>query len=288
MACTLVHRYPKLVLGLGEIAGAKIPSHDLAVATSNEHQLPSRPPLAGDGTVRFLRDGVSAFFAQVEVQRKHDEDKYATLRAYHGSEVSKAQAGGHMIVVSPKSAEAEKFRRSEIDRGAEYAYRASYLSSKDLEPLAEDGRPFEERCFAIGMTDFSRGVPPAARAMLHEAADRDATIANLFFRAIFEEVPDMTMVRDVLEPDLLKKLRQLESFRNYEDDLRAELKESIDTEAAAKAKADDLMQFFYLRGDRPSDFALDQISQCTDIAQLNLWLRKAYTGETAAEIFPEA
>lgn len=165
MACTLVHRYPKLALGLGEIAGVKIPFHDLAVATSNEHQLPNRPPLAGDGTVRFLRDGTPAFFAQVEVQRKHDEDKYATLHAYHGSEVSKAQAGGHMIVVSPKVAEAEKFRRSEISRGAEYAYRASYLSSKDVEPLAEDGRPFEERCFAIGMTDFSRGVPPAARAM---------------------------------------------------------------------------------------------------------------------------
>ncbi|MCL2583457.1 MAG: hypothetical protein FWE35_13495 [Streptosporangiales bacterium] len=283
----------------------KVPDSLLAVAGSNSHQLPDRPPLDGDGTIRFLREGKPAFFAQVEVQQKHTDDKYATLRAYHGSEVSKAQVGGHMFVVSPKPAEAAKFRRSESRRGEEYAYRGSYLSRADLEPLAGDGQSFEERCFALGMTDFSQGVPTAAVAMLREAAETDITIANLFFRTITEEVSDVAMMEAVMQDDILEKLRGLKAWRDYEErvekrgEARAEAKAEARAEVAERAaqaraeaaelaaRADALTQFFFMRGDKPSVHALDRIGACSDAGQLNLWLRRAYAGETAAEIFPE-
>lgn len=38
-ACTVVQKYPGLALRLGEIADAKIPEHDLVVASPNTHQL---------------------------------------------------------------------------------------------------------------------------------------------------------------------------------------------------------------------------------------------------------
>lgn len=298
LACTLVQRYPKLTLRLGEIAGVKIPDHELAVAGSNSHQLPNRPPLDGDGTIRFLRDGKPGFFAQVEVQKEHTEDKYATLRAYHGSEVSKAQAGGHMFVVSPKHAEAAKFRRSEHQRGEEYAYRGSYLSHEDLEPMAAGKRSFEERCFAIGMTDFSQGVPEAARAMLREAADKDVTIAHLFFRTIVEEVSDVSMMEGLLQPDIIEKLSGLKEFRDYQERLQARLQAEAEAKAEARveakaqeavirAKTDDLIQFFSARKDTLSDYALSQINGCKDAGRLSYWLHRAYAGETAAQIFPE-
>ena len=292
LACTLVQRYPHLALRLGEIAGVKAPEYELAVAASNSHQLPNRPPLDGDGTIRFLREGKPAFFAQVEVQQKHTDDKYATLRAYHGSEVSKAQAGGHMIVVSPKPVEAAKFRRSESRLSAEYAYQGFYLSRTDLEPLADDVKSFEERCFAIGMTDFSQGVPPTAVAMLRETAEIDLTIANLFFRTIIEEVSDVAMLEAVMQEDILEKLRGLKAWRDYEErveqrgERRGEQRGQARGETAAKA--DDLTQFFYIRGDKPSVYALDQIDSCTSVGQLNSWLRRAYAGETPSEIFPES
>jgi hypothetical protein len=339
LICTIVHKYPELALRLAEISKVEFPAHELVVAAPNSHQLPGRPPLETDGTVRFLLDGESVYFAQVEMQKLHDLDKYATLRAYHGSEVSKAKTGGHMFVLSPKGAETAKFRNSEAQLGKEYSYRGSYLSGEDLGPLAEKGRPFEERCLAIGMTDFSRGVPASARVMLREMAERDTTVANLFFRTIIEEVPDVAMVEDVLQPDMLDRLRELKAFRDYEARVTAEITARVDAEAKAEAEAvarqakaeaeaaareakaeaeaaareaearadlaamkaaakaklearleskgDDLIEFFLARGDKPSVHALRQISACRDVSELTQWLRRAYAGETPAEIFPE-
>lgn len=258
-------------------------------------------------------------------------DKHATLRAYHGSEVSKIRTGGHMIVVSPSAAESAKFRRTEAERGEEYAYRDSYLSREDLEPMAEKGQPFGDRAFAVGMTDFTMGVPESARDMLCELTETDMTLANLFFRTILEEVPEVSMVGDVLQPDMLARLRELQAFRDYEADVKAAAdaaaQETVAAEAAARAaeveakvaeaeakgearvaeaeakgeakvaeaeakaavraKAEALTQFFTMRDDAPSVYALSQIYACDDLAQVTVWLNRAYRGETSAEIFPE-
>lgn len=267
-------------------------------------------------TVRFLLGGEPVYFAQVEVQNKHTLDKYATLRAYHGSEVSKIRTGGHMIMVSPKASEAEKFRRSEEYFSEEYAYRGSYLSREDLEPLAGEDRPFEERAFAEGMTDFDKGVPESAGAMLRELFDRDVTLADLFVRAIMEEVPDVSMVGGLVDPGLYEKFRQLPVFAEAEaaatkKAVAAEAKKVAAAEAKARkakkaeaaarkaaadsklesalaSRADDLIQYFSARGDVPSPFAFSEIDACKDVAQLKTWLSRAYQGETAAEIFPES
>jgi uncharacterized membrane protein YqiK len=154
------------------------------------------------------------------------------------------------------------------------------------------------------MADFTRGVPESARAMLRETAEQDVTVANLFFRTILEEVPDVAMVEDVLQPDMLERLRELKAFRDYEARVKAsaeaDAREFVaEAEANAKkaaadarkaeadAKIDDLTEFFFIRGDKPSAHALSQISACTDVRQLSLWLRRAYAGEPSAEIFPE-
>jgi hypothetical protein len=290
-------------LRLGEIADAKIPEHDLVVASPNTHQLRGRKPLETDGTVRFLLGGEPVYFAQVEVQNKHTPDKYATLRAYHGSEVSKIRTGGHMIMVSPKASEAEKFRRSEARYGEEYQYRGSYLSREDLEPLAGKERPFEERAFAEGMADFTKEIPESALAMLRELFDRDVTLADLFVRAIIEEVPDVSVVGGLLDPDLLEKFRQLPVFAEAEAAAakkvaaaEAEAEKARKAEAAAEARAAKsardtaaaaLTRYFTARGDRPSAHAYNQISACRDVGQLQVWLDQAYEGATAAEIFPE-
>lgn len=199
-----------------------------------------------------------------------------------------------MVVVSPKSTEAAKFRASEARLGGEYAYRGSYFSRADLEPMAGKDRPFEERSFAIGMTDFTQGVPESARGMLREMTERDATIANLFFRTIMEEVPGMAMVEGVLQQDMFERLRELQSFRDYEARVIASAEASAEARlkskteaAAAEARAGDLIRFFGLRGDTLSEHAFAQIRECKDVGKLGYWLERAYTGTTAEEIFPE-
>lgn len=313
LVCTLMQRYPLLALRLAEAAKVELPSHDLAVAGANSHQLRGRPPLDSDAAVRLLDGGKPVYFAQVEVQREHTLDKYATLRAYYGSEVSKAKTGGHMFVLSPRTSQAAAFRENEAELGEEFGYRGSYLSHEDLEFMAVEGRPFEERCLAMGMTDFSLEVPGCVRDMLREAAEHDMTIADLFFRTILEEVTDVTTVEGLLEPDILDKLRGLQAFRDYEErveaaatakaeamaqakaeaaavnaEARAEARAEVKVEAAKlEAKADDLIDCFIERGDHPSAHAYQQVAACTDVRQMGSWLRRAFKGETSAEIFPE-
>jgi hypothetical protein len=109
------------------------------------------------------------------------------------------------------------------------------------------------------------------------------------------------MLGEMLHPDMLDKLRSLEWFREYETELKAGAKAEADARvaaaearaAAAEAKtavatvADNLTAFLILRGDAPTEHALHKIDACRSMVILSAWLRRAYLGETSAQIFPE-
>jgi hypothetical protein len=112
-----------------------------------------------------------------------------------------------------------------------------------------------------------------------------------------------------LTPEMLERLRELEAFRSYEAkvEARAEAKAEAKAdakvkEAEAKAKAEvreaeakvkaeviaaNLKDFLVSRGDKPSKRAFKTISACRDADELDSWLRRAYQGETSAQLFPE-
>lgn len=105
------------------------------------------------------------------------------------------------------------------------------------------------------------------------------------------------MLGEVLNTDMFDKLRQLESFREYEAKVIAEGKAEANArvaeanarvaEADAAITARNLKDFLVLRGDAPSKHALSEISACKDPDVLDAWLKRAYLGETAAQLFPE-
>ncbi|MGH3281982.1 MAG: hypothetical protein ACRDNW_22995 [Trebonia sp.] len=292
LVCAAVQRHPESVAALAEAVGVPLPDHDEVAPVPDSHQMQDGNVIYTDATVRLLREGRPVFFATVEMQRKFAGEKYATLHAYHGSGVRNAGAGGHLFVLSERAAVSERFRVEDAARRAELAFAASFHSGRDLVPL-EDGRlPLGARVLPAALADF-RADPPRAQAMLDELRDSDLTLANLYLRAIVEEVP-MTMLGEVLQPDMLDKLRGLEWFREYEVKVKAE----ADAEAAAKVKEADakadaaatsrhLKEFLVLRGDAPSKHALNSISACQDADVLEAWLKRAYLGETSAQLFPE-
>jgi hypothetical protein len=124
----------------------------------------------------------------------------------------------------------------------------------------------------------------------------------------------MTMLGEALRPDMFERLRELESFREYE--AKVEARAEAKAEAAAKAKADaaakaavaeakaavaeakaeveaatiagNLNEFLVLRGDAPSEHAINTINACHNAGVLSAWLRRAYLGETSAQLFPES
>ena len=108
----------------------------------------------------------------------------------------------------------------------------------------------------------------------------------------------MTMRGEALRPDMFERLRELESFREYEAkvEARAEAKADAAAKAAvadAKAEAEattiagNLNEFLVLRGDAPSEHAINTINACHNAGVLSAWLRRAYLGETSAQLFPE-
>ena len=276
----IVQRHPGSVVALAEAAGVPLPEHDQVTAAPGSHPVRDGDPVYTDATVQ-LRKGVLVFFATVEMQRKYEKGKYATLHAYHGSGVRGTDAGGHLFLLSDRASTAARFRAEDAGRRAELAFAASFYSGRDLEPLADAGLPLGARALPAALADF-RADPPRTRAMLDELERSDLTLADLYLRAIVEEIP-MAMLGDILQPDMFDKLRHLAGFREYEAKVKAEGK--AETEAATTAN--NLTEFLILRGDKPTEHALSTISACRNADMLAAWLKRAYLGETSAQLFPE-
>jgi len=230
LVCAIVQRHPEAVVALAEAVGVRLPKHDDVASAPDSHPMPDGDTVYTDGTVRLLRGGRPVFFATVEMQRRFTREKYATLHAYHGSGVRNAVAGGHLFVLSDKAGASARFRAEDSARRAEMAFAASFHSGQDLAPLEDEKLPVGARSLPAALADFRADVP-RTQAMLNELNDSDLTLASLYLRAIVEEVP-VTMLGEVLRPDMFEKLRQLEGFREYEAKVKAE------AEAAAKADAD--------------------------------------------------
>jgi hypothetical protein len=197
-----------------------------------------------------------------------------------------------------------------VVRRAEFAFAGSFHSGKDLEAMRDAKRlSLGARVLPAALAEFGAGVPESARELLDEMSRSDLTLADLYFRSIVEEVSEMTMVGEALRPDMFERLRELESFREYEAKVKAEAEataqarvkaeaEAVKAEAqaaVAEAKAqtkaatvaDNLTEFLILRGDAPSEHTLDTISACRNAGLLASWLKRAYLGETSAQLFPE-
>jgi hypothetical protein len=200
-----------------------------------------------------------------------------------------------------------------VQRHPSLFLRLAELAGRELPAHDQIVQAPEERALAAALTDFGRGIPEDARRMLAEMYDQDLTIANLYLKAMIEEVPDMSTLEEALQPDMFERLRELSSFRDYEAKLEAKLKAELEAEAAEKLQAqaaalaeraraevvveaerarvdslaDALIQFFALRDDGPSPYAISQIRWCRESAVLSSWLLRAYRGQKSARIFPE-
>jgi hypothetical protein len=238
LVCAIVQRYPDAVIALAEAVRVPLPEHDQVVAGPDAHQLRDGSTVHTDGTVRLLREGKPVFFATVEMQRRFAKDKYTTLHAYHGSGVRNVNAGGHLFVLSDQASEAARFRAEDAARRAELAFAGSFHSGEDLDAMRDSSRlSLGARALPAALAGLGAGVPAWARELLDEMSRSDLTLADLYLRTIVEEVPEMTMVGEALRPDMFERLRELESFREYEAKVKAEADAVAKAEAKAEAKA---------------------------------------------------
>ena len=99
------------------------------------------------------------------------------------------------------------------------------------------------------------------------------------------------MLEAALTPEMLERLRELESFRDYEARVIAEARTKAEAEVKGKVKAEviagNLKDFLVLRGDKPTKHAFKTINASRDADELDAWLKRAHLGETSAQLFPE-
>jgi hypothetical protein len=226
-------------------------------------------------------------------------------------EARNAERGGRVFVLSPKAAVGDSLPRAEAQAAARLAFpAASYLTGRDLAPLAAEGRPFAERALAAAVTDFSAGLTDQVIPMLLEMQERDRAVADLFFTAVLEECPDEGELGEKLSDLAVQRLQGLPSFQRLAarttERIRAELEAQANerlARAAAEARAQAARQaaearvaevvqalqfYFAARDDVPSPTALATMNACTDLTTARCWLKRAYAGDTSAVIFPDA
>lgn len=298
LVSALVDEFPQLAYPVTQIAGITLPEHDQVVPDSNTHQDPAGPPIETDATLRLLRGGKPQQFLHVEMQRRYNFDKLATLHAYHGSEVRKAGCGGHVLVLSPQEAEAAKFRAADAAHHEELAYRGTYMSGADLAPLAGPGRPLPERALAAAMSDLrGKPVPPGARALLVELSELSKLAADLYMKTILEECDGLAGLEAGMSDTARERLLTLPTFREWHEEterhalqrgLNRGLEQGIQQgkeEGELEALRTALTSYFASRSDTPSEPAITQIGACANPVTLRSWLTRAYNGETSAHIF---
>lgn len=281
MVCAIMQRHPEAVVALAEAVGVSLPEHDDVQPAPNAHQLKGGGAVHTDATIRLLLDGKTVLWATVEMQREFRRDKYLTLHAYHGSGVRGTDAGGHSFVLSERIPTTMRFRAEDAARRPELAFSASFHSGRDLKRLEHKKQSTYARALPAALADFAADLP-RTREMLDELSTSDPTLMDLYLRAIVEEIP-MAMLGEVLQDDMLYKLRSLQWFRDYEAEFKAEAR----AEVAASVLVGVLTDFLIQRGDKPSGHAIRTIAACQDAAILDAWLKRAYRGESAAELFPE-
>lgn len=278
MVVRLSNLFPLLGEMVVSAAGISVPPHDQFGPGPVIHEAKDGAPIENDATVYLTRGGERNFFVQIEVQKKYDPGKLATLRAYHASEVRNSRCGGAVIVLSPRESVAARFRKEEELHREEFAYRSAFLSGEDLAEMAALGRSFPERAMVMALTDFSAGIPDGFWDMFEEMSAVDDLLGRLFLEAMLEERPvgDKRLEED-LSPEALERLNAIPAFRERCDAARAEGRLEIMRES--------LLQYFRARQDDLASHARAAIENCTDLGILQRWRDRAYSGETSRQIF---
>jgi hypothetical protein len=300
LVCGIVQRYPKAAIALAEAAGVPLPDYDDVQAAPDARQLRDGTVIHTDATIRLLRDGKAVYFATVEMQQEYRREKYLALHPYHAGAALAADAGGHVFVLSIEPSQTEGFRREDARRRAELAFSASFHHGGHdggLDRLEQD-KSAALRALPVVLRDLTRDIP-RTQQILGELTDSDPMLAELYTRAIVERVPNQ-MLGELLQPDMLAKLRTLEWFRDYEAEAEAkgeakskarvaaaEVKAAMAELHAIQVAAAALRDCLIIRGDKPTEYAISKINACTDEGMLSAWLRRAYQGETSAQLFPE-
>jgi hypothetical protein len=246
---------------------ARLESGDLS-----EH----RPVAYHADAVVTLRDDDKALAVIVEVQAKHDSRKHMSWPAYVANARARLRCPVILLVICPKKGVARWARRpiplghpglvlTPLVLGPE---EVPVLTGADLGNVAPEITVLSAMVHGAGPDG-----PKVLSAMLDEVQKVEPKQAQVYIDEVFAVLPQAT--QELLEALMETKNREYKSnfARRYFG------------EGKAEGKAEAVLAILAARGIDVTEQARGRISGCTDLAQLESWVRRAAVARSVDELF---
>jgi hypothetical protein len=186
-----------------------------------------------------------------------------------------------LVVLCPDPAEAEKCRRL-IRTGHPGFDLAPIVIDSGGPPGADGGGPYLT-VFAASMGGFDMASEPGARRVLDAMASTEVSDGDrLRMTAII-----MRLASDAARQILEAMMTTSEYEKTFVERIHEQGIAEGEVKGKAEGKAEAVLRLLDARRLAPSREQRQQVTSCTDSAQLDLWFDRAITAGTAAEVFAD-
>lgn len=222
----------------------------------------------------------------VEVQRQPDEEKAWTWPLYIATFRARERCPAMLLVIAPKRSVAEWCART-IETGHPGHTLTPLVLQPDNVPELTDPKDFLANPPMGVLSAMLHGNGPEGMKVLQAAsdgtdliADADRQLARRYVDCVLAVVPQAA--RGALEALMMTESEfYSDTFRNVEAKGRVEGR----AEGSAAAKAEAVLTVLEARGLAVTEAQRERISGCHDLAQLQTWIARAATIESAGELF---
>jgi len=215
----------------------------------------------------------------IEPQLRDSEAKQFSWPVYvvTARQINKCPAAV-LIVLCPDPAEAEKCRQ--LIRTGHPGFDLAPIVIDSSGPPGRDGTadPYLT-VFAATMGGIDLESEAGARRVLDAIASTGVSDAD---RSRL-----MTIMLRLSSDAARQILEAMMTTSEYEKTLAERIHDQGMAEGEAKGEAKALLRLLAARGLAPSEAQRNQVTSCTDAAQLDLWFDRAVTAGTAAEVFAD-
>jgi hypothetical protein len=278
----LVRQHPEIALELiPGTAGVALPAQ-VAVSLAPTDMSAVVPVQYLADMVVLVSDqatGEPALAVIIEPQLRDSEAKRFSWPVYvvTARQINKCPAAV-LIVLCPDPAEAEKCRQ--LIRTGHPGFDLAPIVIDSSGPPGRDGTadPYLT-VFAASMGGIDLESEAGARRVLDAIASTEVSDAD---RSRL-----MTIMLRLSSDAARQILEAMMTTSEYEKTLAERIHDQGMAEGEAKGEAKALLRLLAARGLAPSEAQRNQVTSCTDAAQLDFWFDRAVTAGTAAEVFAD-
>jgi hypothetical protein len=275
----LVRQHPEIAVEFAQDAGIKLPG-EIAVSLAPTDMSAVVPVQYLADMVVLISDTATSkpvLAVIIEPQLRDSETKRYSWPVYVTTARSLAKCPAAVLVVlCPDPAEAAKCRR--LIRTGHPGFDLAPIVIDSGGPPGRDGAggPYLT-VFAASMGGIDMGSEPGARRVLDAIASTEVSDSDRL---------RMTAIILRLASDAARQiLEAMMTTSEYEKTFIERIHDEGIAEGEARGKAEAVLKLLDARGLSLSQEQRQQVTSCTDTAQLDLWFERAITVTTVAEVF---